>query len=75
VSDQSHLGRQLVLGLIGAGAVAAGVVLATNKGFRKDVVDSAKALRDEVVGAGRWADGRPGREASGKTRKGPRATA
>ncbi len=41
-------GRRIVLGLIGVAAAAAGVLLATDEGFRKEVVDSAKALGAEI---------------------------
>jgi hypothetical protein len=43
-------GRNLVLGVIGAGVVAAGVVLGTNEDLRNQVFGSAKALGDEITG-------------------------
>jgi hypothetical protein len=43
-------GRKVVLGLIGAGVVTAGVVLGTNEDLRNQVLGSAKALGDEIVG-------------------------
>ncbi len=44
-------GRNVVLGLIGAGVVATGVVLGTNEDLRNQVFGSAKALGDEIIGS------------------------
>jgi len=42
--------RKVVLGLVGVGVVAAGVVLGTNEDLRDQVFGSAKALGEEIVG-------------------------
>lgn len=43
-------GRKVVLALIGATVVGAGVVLGTNEDLRAKVFGSAKALGDEIAG-------------------------
>lgn len=45
-------GRKVVLTLIGATVVGAGVVLGTNEDLRAKVFGSAKALGDEIAGKG-----------------------
>jgi sulfite exporter TauE/SafE len=52
VSAEAKSGRKLALALIGAAMAGAGVVLATNEGFRDQVIASAKALGEEIAGQG-----------------------
>jgi X-X-X-Leu-X-X-Gly heptad repeat protein len=43
-------GSKVAFALIGVAATAAAVVLATNEGLRNQVLGSAKALGDEIIG-------------------------
>lgn len=52
MSAEPKSGRRLVLALIGAAVAGAGVVLATNEGLRDQVLASAKALGEEIIGSG-----------------------
>ncbi len=45
-------GSRVAFALIGIAAAGAAVVLATNEDLRNQVVGSAKALGDEIVGSG-----------------------